>query len=102
MNIKSAAIVGVLQDWDMNDYRVDMERVRIDVPLEALMFYEDDDIRSMSANVFYGGDDDSLLGELILIGIDDGWFGLRMRMLNKFYWRPEDPCELKLEIEEEE
>ena len=38
MNIKSARIVGVLQDWDVNDYRVDMELIGINVPLEALVF----------------------------------------------------------------
>lgn len=96
MNIKKATIVGVLQDWDVNDYRVDMELVGINVPLEALVFYEDDDIKGMCHDTFYGGDEDSLLGELINIGIDDGWFNP-----GRFYWRPEDPCELKLEIEEE-
>lgn len=98
MNIKKATIVGVLQDWDVNDYRFDIERVNFDVPISALCFYTDDEINDMIVNGFYGGDDESVLGELVRIGLDDGWFN--RSKLCRYYWQPEDPCELKLEIKE--
>ena len=96
MNIKKATIVGVLQDWDMNDYRVDIERVCIDVPLEALESFTDDEIMSMvDDGCDYSMYDGYPLEKLLFIGIEDGWFKYSSR------WELEDPCELKLEIEEE-
>ena len=96
MNIKKATIVGVLQDWDIYDERFDIERVRVDVPLHELESFADDEIESMVTDGCYysvcGGDP---LEDLLSKGLENGWFVYCSK------WEYEDPCELKLEIEEE-
>lgn len=95
MNIKKATIVGVLQDWDIHDYRFDIERVRINVPLEELAEFTDDEIMNMVAGAYFY-DDCEPLDKLVHKGIENGWFEHRSR------WEFEDPYDLRLKIEEEE
>ena len=96
-NIKSARIVGVLQDWDLYDYRYDIERVNVDVPLGELSQASEDVIAEMVDEGYGGGGyDDSPLGDLVAVGIEAGWFTW------KSHWEWEDPCEFELEIEWEE
>ena len=98
MNIKSARIVGVLQDWDIDDNRYDVERVNVDVPLNELEGFTDEQIKLMvdeGCYYSYGCEGDEPLEELLFNGIEHGWFKWCSR------WELEDPCELELEIEEE-
>ena len=98
MNIKSARIVGVLQDWDICDNRFDIEQVNVNVPLHELESFTDEQIENMVSEVCYysGGYNWHPLEDLLFNGIENGWF------VNYSRWEWEDPCELKLEIEEEE
>ena len=97
MNIKSARIVGVLQDWDLYDNRFDIEQVNVSVPLHELDSFTDEEIMNMVKHgcyYSYGGDEP--LEDLLFKGIEHGWF------TNYSHWEFEYPCELELEIEEEE
>ena len=96
MNIKSARIVGVLQDWDIYSNRYDVERVNVDVPLHELEGFTDEEIEDMvEEGCYYSSGEGEPLEDLLLKGVDNGWFKWMSR------WEPEDPCELELEIEEE-
>lgn len=97
MNIKSARIVGVLQDWDLYDNRFDIEKVNVSVPLNELESFTDEQIKEMEWNGCCSscGWDGVPLEDLLLNGIENGWFKWYSR------WEREDPCELKLRIEEE-
>ena len=97
MNIKSARIVGVLQDWDLYDNRFDIERVNVSVPLHELDSFADEEIKNMvyEGCHYSGGYNDEPLEELLFKGIENGWF------TNCSRWEWEDPCVLKLKIEEE-
>lgn len=93
--IKSARIFGVLQDWDINDNRFDIERVNIEVPTFLLEAFTDDEIDSMCDEGTFGNDGlplSLLVYDLIEL---DYWHPLSR-------WAHEDPCELKLEINYEE
>ena len=83
-----ARIFGTLQDWDLQDNRYDIERVNIPVPPEALVAYMGE-LESMM-NDGWHGNDETPLGNLVMQGIEDGWFKPCSR------WEPEDPCELRL------
>ena len=96
MNIKSARIVGVLQDYDLYDNRYDVESVNVDVPLNELKAFTDDEIEEMVEEGCWGTySDGGKLSELLWKGFENGWF----EWYSKWEW--EDPCELELEIEEE-
>lgn len=96
MNIKNARIHGVLQDWDIYDARFDIEKVDVVVPGSLLDGYTDEEIEEMlECGAFIGCDDDPL-GKVLLKAIDEGWIRVSSR------WEPEDPCDLKLEINYEE
>ena len=96
MNIKQARIVGVLQDWDIYDNRFDIEQVNVEVPLHELESFSDDEIYEMAAmGCYYSSCDGEPLEDLLFKGIENGWFKWYSR------WEHEDPCDLKLEIEEE-
>ena len=97
MNIKKATIVGVLQDWDLYDYRYDIEKVSVDVPLHELDSFTDEEIWSMvSEGCYYSMCDGEPLEDLLFKGVENGWFKHCSR------WEWEDPCDLKLKIECEE
>ena len=93
-NIKSARITGVLQDWDLYDYRYDIERVNFEVPLFLLGAFSEDEIEEMCDEGYYGGDDQYILGKLFFDCLEGGFFKPWSR------WEWEDPCDLKLVIEE--
>ena len=91
--IKSARIVGVLQDWDIYDERYDIEEVRWDVPLFLLDSYYEEEIEAMCDEEFFGADwDYGPLGTLLEDAIQCGLFEPRSG------WELEDPCELHLEV----
>ena len=96
MNIKKATIVGVLQDWDLYGYRFDIEQVAYNVPLAMLDSYNDEELEYMVEQGWVGNGDWSPLATLLQDLVELGWFEPYSR------WEFEDPCELKLEIEEEE
>lgn len=98
MNIKSARIVGVLQDWDINDELFAIELVNYEVPLFLFDAFSDEEIKNMLEEGYWGRDayDVPPLGLLFGDCIEGEFLRLHSR------WEPEDPCELKLEIEEDE
>lgn len=95
MKIRKAHIGGALQQWDVNDNRFDVEEVWYDVPLFLLDSFTDEEIESMVDDGYYGGDDEAPLGLLVRDLIECEFFHPYSR------WEPEDPCELKLFVEEE-
>jgi hypothetical protein len=96
MNIKRATITGTLQDWDLYGDRFDVERVFVDVPIEVLKSFSDEEIRTMiEEECYYSYADGEPLERLLFDGIENGWFKWASR------WEYEDPCDLRLEIEED-
>lgn len=98
MGIRAAVIYGVLQDWDIYDNRYDIERVKIDVPLEELDAFDDEQIADMVENGCLYSDSplDNSFGTLLENGADGGWFKWCSR------WELGDPCDLELVLFEEE
>ena len=96
MNIKSARIVGVLQDWDIYDNVYDIERVNCGIPPFLLDAFTDEEIENMVDEGYWGRDtyDIPPLGLLFGDCVEGGFIHLYSG------WEPEDPCELELEIEE--
>lgn len=94
-NIKMAHINGVLQDWDLYGTRFDIERVYVEVPKFLLESFTDEEVEAMCEEGTCGNDGAPL--SLLFFDLIEGDFWKPSSR-----WEPEDPCELKLEVEYEE
>ena len=92
MSFEHARIHGVLQDWDLCDYRYDIEEVSFDFPTFLLDAYTDDEIECMLEDGFGGCDDYTPMYCLMADIIECGFWKPRS------HWEMGDPCELKLTV----